>query len=96
MDLGDVANQIKENDACSNIVSNTFPVDPTPLPDPGVGSKGQNAFFLNMVTLYFKLKGITNAATCKHILCLTNTLGPWGGIKGQNIFSEKKSFCISN
>ena len=45
MDLGDVAYQIKENDASSNMVTNIFPVDPTPLPDPGVGLKGQNAFF---------------------------------------------------
>ena len=57
VDLRDVEYQIKGNGACSNMVANIFPVDPTPLPDPGVGSKGQNATFFEHGHVPFQIKG---------------------------------------
>ena len=43
------------------MVANILPEDP-PLPDAGVGLKGQNQHFQNMVVLHIKLKGTANAA----------------------------------
>ena len=41
-----------------------------PYPDPkGSGRKVKIQLFQNMVMLHIKLKGMTNAATCKHIFC---------------------------
>ena len=52
-----------------------------PSPDPGVwGQKVKIQLFQNMVMLHIKLKGMTNAATCKHIYTQPD---PWGGVKGQ-------------
>ena len=59
------AYQIKENHKYSNMVANNLPKDPYP-PHPltlGLGSKGQNKLFHNMVMLHIKLKRIKNAAT---------------------------------
>ena len=47
------------NDDCSNKVENIKLDRP---PEPGVGSKGQNSTFQNMVMLHIKLNGFTNAA----------------------------------
>ena len=44
----------------------------------GVGSKGQNIFFLKVVMLQIKLNG----APCKHIF-LTHTHSLWVGLKGK-------------
>ena len=38
--------------------------------DPGVGSIGQKSTFFSTVMLHIKLKGMTNAVTCKQIFCL--------------------------
>ena len=47
-----LAYQIKLNYECSNMLANILPAEPTP--DPGVGFKGQNPFFQNMVMLHIK------------------------------------------
>ena len=53
---GHVAYQVKADDASSNMVANILPTDtPSTL---GMGSKGQTIFFLNVVMLHIKLKGI--------------------------------------
>ena len=58
---------------CSNMVANSLPVDPSPLSDPRVanfqGLKVKIQLFQIMVMLHIKLKGMKNAATCKHIFC---------------------------
>ena len=55
-EYGHVSYQIKAYDACSNMVANVLPTD-TPW-TPGMGSKGQIIFFLRVVMLHIKLKGI--------------------------------------
>ena len=40
--------------------SSKYFVDISPPQDPGVGQKGQNQLFQNMVMLHIKLDGITN------------------------------------
>ena len=56
-----VAYQIKADEAGSKMVANILPTD-TPLAQ-GVGSKGQNyIFFLKVVMLHIKLKGIEHRA----------------------------------
>ena len=56
-----VAYQIKADDAGSNMVANSLPTD-TPSTQ-GVGSKGQTiSFFLKVVMLNIKLKGIEHRA----------------------------------
>ena len=52
---------------------------------PRVGSKGQNIFFLKVVMLHIKLKGMEQRVTCKHLFC--SVPGVW--LKGQNIFFLK-------
>ena len=42
-----------------------------------------------MVMLQVKLKGATNAATCKYIHVLSNMLDPLGEVKGQKHFFLK-------
>ena len=37
--------------------------------DPGMGSKGQNIFFLKEVMLHIKLKGMGHRSLCKLIVC---------------------------
>ena len=50
------------------MVENILPLDT--LPDPfGWGQKVKIQLFQNMVMLHIKLKGVTNAATCKYIFC---------------------------
>ena len=50
------------------MVENILPLDP--LPDPfGWGQKVKIQLFQNMVMLHIRLKGMTNAATCKYIFC---------------------------
>ena len=80
---------------------------PPPPPTLRMGSIGQKSTFQNMVKLYIKLKGLTNAATCfKYFACRlppsptptpppTHTLGI--GSIGQNSTSIRTwSSCISN
>ena len=56
-----VAYQNKADDAGSNMVANVLPTD-TPSTQ-GVGSKGQTlSFFLKVVMLHIKLKGIEHRA----------------------------------
>ena len=59
-EYGHVAYQIKAYEAGSNMVANILPTD-TPLTQ-GVGSKGQTKFFLMLVMLHVKLKGIGHGA----------------------------------
>ena len=80
-EYGHVAYRIKGNDACSNMVANILPVD-TPS-TPGVGSKGQNFFFLKVVMLHIKLKGTDHRAPHKHIFCTHTHPRPPGW--GQNL-----------
>ena len=54
---------------------------------PGVGSKCQN-FFLKVVMLHIKLKGIEHRAPCKHIIYPYVHLSGVGS-KGQNIYFLK-------
>ena len=70
------AYQIKGSDVCSNMVSTILLVD-TSL-TPGVGSKGQNIFFLKVIMLHIKIKGIEHRAPCKHIFCLYTHPWPLG------------------
>ena len=63
---GHVAYQIKGNHKCSNMVANIIIFSRRSPPRPQ-GSKDQIQLFQNMVMLHIKLKGITNAATWKHI-----------------------------
>ena len=61
-----VAYHMQWNDECSNMAANILPFcqqPPTPTPDPGVGSKGQNNDFQNMVMLHIELKGISHATS---------------------------------
>ena len=67
-EYGHVANQIKENEACINMVANVLPSDPRPW-TLGVDQKVKIQHFQNMVMLHIKLKGMSNAATCKRIFC---------------------------
>ena len=55
-----VANQIKADDAGSNMVANILPTD-TPS-TPGVGQKVKLYLFLKVVMLHNKLKGIEHRA----------------------------------
>ena len=48
---------------------------------PGVESKSQNIFFLKVVMLYMKLKGLEHVAPCKHIFCPYTHPRPRGGVK---------------
>ena len=64
LDYGDVADQIKGNDACCNMVASILPID---IPN-GCGQKVEIQLFQKMIMLQIKL-GITNSATCKHIFC---------------------------
>ena len=85
---GHVVYQLKGNDACSNMVANILPVVPSPFPDPGDGVK--IPLFQNMVMLHIKLKGIRNAATCKHKFCLYTHLRPLGwGQRSKHFFFLK-------
>ena len=55
--------------------SKTLPVYPDP--DPGGGVKKLNFNICkNMVMLHIKLKGMTNAAACKHVFCPYTHLEP--------------------
>ena len=65
-EYGRVALQIKGNDACSNMVAKSLPVD---SPSPTLRGRVKIQLFQNMVMLHIKLKGMTNAAICKHIFC---------------------------
>ena len=52
----------------------------------GCGQKVKIQLYQNMVMLHIKLKGMTNAATRRHIFCPYTHPRPLGGVKGQNIF----------
>ena len=54
--------------------------------------------FQNKVMLHIKLKGMTNAFTCKQIFCpYTHPQNPQGrGFKGENIFSESSYVAYQN
>ena len=68
---------------------------PRPL---GLGQKVTNNFFLKVVRLHIKLKGMEHSAPWKNIFCLyTHTwLAPGVVSKCLNIFFGKLSCCISN
>ena len=55
-----VAYQIKDYNVCSNMVANILPTH-TPLTQ-GLGSKGQTIYFLKVVMLHIKLKGMEHRA----------------------------------
>ena len=55
----------------------------------GRGQKVKIQLSQNMVMLHIKLNGIANAATCNTYSLLTHTRDPWGGVKGQTIFTLK-------
>ena len=56
---------------------------------PGMGSKGQNVFLLNIVMLHIKLNGMEYRATCKHIFCpYTHPQSPDGVKRPTHLFSE--------
>ena len=55
---------------------------------PGVGSKDKNTFFLKVVMMHIKLKGMERSASCKHINCPYTHPKPLGvGSKGQTLWS---------
>ena len=60
-EYGHVAYQIKRNDSCSNIAAN--------ISSEKKVKDVEIQLFQNMVMLYIKLKGMTNAAIRKHIFC---------------------------
>ena len=81
---GHVAYHIKGFGTCSNMAANILPVD-TPLTS-WMGSKRQHIFFLKVVVLHVKLKGIEHRAPCKDIFCdYTHPRAPGVWSKGQNI-----------
>ena len=55
--------QIKWNHEWNNIVANRLTTDPNPPWSWGMGSKGQNSIFNNMVLFHIKSKGIRYIAT---------------------------------
>ena len=59
-EYGHVAYQIQAYNVCSNMVANILPTY-TPLTQ-GLVSKGQTIFFLKVVMLHIKLKGIEHRA----------------------------------
>ena len=95
-EYGPVAYRIKWNDTCINMVATIsatiLPIDR--LPGPCDGSKGQKAkiqLFQNMIMLNIKFKGMTNAATCKQILCPYTLLRGFGSNRSKH-FSEIRWF----
>ena len=64
-EYGQVAYQIEGNDNCSNIEAHILSLH-TPL-TLKVGSKVKTCFFLKIVMLHIKLKGMEHRAPCKHI-----------------------------
>ena len=66
------------------MVANSLPVDTTSTQ--GVGSKGQNIFFLKVVMLDIKVKGKGHSSPCNRIVCSYTHPQPMGGSKGQNSF----------
>ena len=82
-----VADQIKGNHKCSNMVANTLPDDPPP---PTLGFKGSKFNLFSTCMLHIKLKGITHAATRSQISCLQIPSDPGGGVKRSKFdFSEQ-------
>ena len=76
--------------------SKYFPIDPL-SPNPGVGQKKVEIhLFQNMVMLHIKLKEMTKAAACQHIICPYThpKLLRWG--QGQNNFSDSSQVALSN
>ena len=56
--------------------------------DPGGGVK--TFFFLKVVMLHTKLKGMEHRTPCKHIFCPNTHHGaPWGGVKRSKLFFMK-------
>ena len=77
------AYQTKADDACSNILANILPTEAPSTP--GMGQKVE-PFFLKVVILHIKLKGVGIEHHESKYSVLTHTLYPWGGIKMSNIF----------
>ena len=89
---GHVAYQIKGYHDYSNMVANILPATPTHPPPPTLWWLGQNVkikLLQSLVTLHIQLKGITNAATCKHIFCPFTHHDLWVGVKRQKNFILK-------
>ena len=59
--------KLKKIAHASNMVTN---VNPYTTPDPGGGVNRSKVYFFSTVMLHIKLKGMTNAVTCKQIFCL--------------------------
>ena len=69
--------------------SKYFRVD-TPSTTGGLGSKGHNIFFLRVVMMHIKLRGMEYRAPCKHLFCLYTHPQPWGwGQKVKTFFFLK-------
>ena len=87
LEYSQVAYQIEGNDACSNMIANILPVDHPPTL--GVGSKGQTSFFSENGHVAYHIRGMTNAATFKHVLCPLTHPRPRGrGQRSKHFFSE--------
>ena len=73
---GHVAYQIKLNHECSNMVATSLPATAlSPSPQP-FGAVSKFNFFLNMVKLHIKLKGMTHAATWLQLFVPADPLPP--------------------
>ena len=84
---GHIAYKIKENNECSNTQAHILSLH-TPLA-PGVGSKVKTVFFLKVVVLHIKLKGMEHRPPCKHIFCPYAHPRPDGcGQMSEYFFSE--------
>ena len=70
------------------MILNSLPVN---LTDPGGGQKVKILRFKKMVVSHIKLKGMTNAVTCKHIYCPYTHPRPLGRGQRSNIFFSKSS-----
>ena len=89
---GHVAYQIKGNHKCSNMQGHILSLHTL---DPWGGVKGQNNFFLKVVILHIKLKGMEHRAPCKHIFCpLTHTLDPGVESKIKTFFFSESSHVV--
>ena len=75
-----VACQIKGNGTYSTLQAHILSFQNTSTPD---GVKNSNIFFLKVVMLHIKLKGIEHDASTYTVL--THIIDPWVGVKGLNI-----------
>ena len=62
---------------------------------PQAGSNGQTIFWLKVVMLHIKLKGMECRVTCKHIFCPYTHPQPLDGVKRKNIFFFAESSHVA-